>query len=50
MFMFPMTVTNANCEVKLSIRNTFTPLKLQRLLWKNDYLFVLCIASILIDD
>ena len=35
-----MTVTNANCEVKLSIRNTFTPLKLQRLLWKNDYLFV----------
>ena len=45
-----MTVTNANCEVKLSIRDTFTPLKLQRLLWKNDYLFVLCIASILIDD
>ena len=40
MFMFPMTVTNANCEVKLSIRDTFTPLKLQRLLWKNDYLFV----------
>ena len=45
-----MTVTNANCEVKLSIRDTFTPLKLKRLLWKNDYLFVLCIASIPIDD